>query len=75
MSKLVIESSNKGDTQVDIEEKLQKAVESIQIQRERKEFRDVFLKAKKDKADKVASALFNNMISEISEVMKGGDSQ
>ena len=71
MSKLVIESSNKHDSPVDIEDKLEKAYTSIQLQRERKEFRDVFLKSKKDKADGVIASLFNNMIEEISEVLKG----
>lgn len=75
MSKIVIESTNKSDSVTDIEEKLEKAVDSIRLQREKKEFSDVFLKAKKDQADKVVSAVFDNMISEIAEVLKGGDTK
>lgn len=75
MSKIVIESTNKSDSVTDIEEKLEKAVDSIRLQREKKEFSDVFLKAKKDQADKVVSAVFDSMISEIAEVLKGGDTK
>lgn len=75
MSKLIIESSNRDDSVTDIEEKLEKAVESIKLQRERKEFSDVFLKAQKDKADVIISKTFDSMISEISEVLKGGNVQ
>lgn len=73
MSKLIIESSDKNDSVTDIEEKLEKAVESIRLQREKKEFSDIFLKSEKDKADKVVSAVFDSMISEISKVLKDGD--
>lgn len=70
MSKLVITSSDKSDTAVDIEEKLEKAMSVIQSQRDKKQFSDVFLKAKKDKADKIVSAVFSSMIDEISAVLK-----
>lgn len=70
MSKIVITSSDKSDTAVDIEEKLEKAMSVIQSQRDKKQFSDVFLKAKKDKADKIVSAVFSSMIDEISAVLK-----
>lgn len=70
MSKIVITSSDKSDTAVDIEEKLEKAMSVIQSQRDKKQFSDVFLKAKKDKADKVVSAVFSSMVDEISAVLK-----
>ena len=70
MSKIIIESTNKNDSVTDIEEKLEKAYTSIQMQRENKQFSDVYLKSQKDRADKVVSSLFNNMIEEISEVLK-----
>lgn len=70
MSKIVITSSDKSDTAVDIEEKLEKAMSVIQSQRDKKQFSDVFLKAKKDKADKIVSAVFSSMINEISAVLK-----
>lgn len=73
MSKIIIESTNKSDSVTDIEEKLEKAYTSIQIQRENKQFSDVFLKSQKDKADKVVSSVFSSMIEEISEVLKGGE--
>lgn len=75
MSKIIIESTNKSDSVTDIEEKLEKAYTSIQMQRENKQFSDVFLKSQKDKADKVVSSVFSNMIEEISEVLKGGEKQ
>lgn len=70
MSKIVITSSDKSDTVVDIEEKLEKVMSVIQSQRDKKQFSDVFLKAKKDKADKIVSAVFSSMIDEISAVLK-----
>lgn len=70
MSKLIIESSNKSDSATDIEEKLEKAVESIRLQREKRGFSDIFLKAQKDKADKIVATVFDSMISEISEILK-----
>lgn len=70
MAKLVIESTNKHDTPADIEDKLEKAYSSIQLQREKKQLSDVYLKAQKDKADKFVNAAFSNMIDEISEVLK-----
>ena len=73
MSRLVIESTNKNDTDVDIEEKLQKAVDTLQMQRENKQFPDVFLKARKDKADKIVDQVFNNMIEEIAGVILEGE--
>lgn len=71
MSKIIIESTDKTDTQVDIEEKLLKAVSTLQQQRENKTFREPFLKKEKDKADKIIHSLFENMISEISKALKG----
>lgn len=73
MSKIIIESTNKNDSVTDIEEKLEKAYTSIQMQRENKQFSDVFLKSQKDKADKVVYSVFSSMIEEISEVLKGGE--
>lgn len=74
MSKIIIESSDKNDSVTDIEEKLEKAVDIIRLQRERKEFTDVFLKAQKDQADKIVASVFESMISEISKVLKGDES-
>lgn len=73
MGKLVIESTDKNDTAVDIEEKLQKAVDTLQMQRENKQFSDVFLKSKKDKADKVVEQVFSSMIEEIAGVILEGE--
>ena len=72
MKKIIIESSNKNDTVTDIEEKLEKAVSSIRLQRENKQFSDIFLKQQKDQADKVVSKVFDSMIEEISDVLIGG---
>lgn len=73
MSKIVIESSDKNDTPVQIEEKLQKAVESLQLQRENKQFTDVFLKAQKERADVIVSKVFDSMIEEIAGVLGEGE--
>ena len=70
MKKLVIESTDKNDTITDIEEKLEKALSSIKLQRENKQFSDVFLKAQKDRADNIVSKVFDNMVTEISNVLK-----
>lgn len=69
MSKLIIESSNTNDSVADIEEKLEKAVEMIKLQRERKEFSDVFLKSEKDKADAIVTKVFDSMLGEIEKVL------
>lgn len=70
VSKITIESTNSKDSIVDIEEKLEKAVEMLKLQRERKEFSDVFLKSEKDKADKIVSAVFSSMVDEIEKILK-----
>ena len=70
MSKITIESTNSKDSIVDIEEKLEKAVEMLKLQRERKEFSDVFLKTEKDQADKIVSAVFSSMVDEIEKILK-----
>lgn len=69
MSKIIVESTDKNDSVTDIEEKLEKAYSSIQMQRENKQFSDVYLKSQKDKADKVVSSVFNSMIEEIADVL------
>lgn len=69
MPKIIIESSDKRDTQVDIEEKLEKAVYAIREQREGKQFTDNFLRETKEKADVVVNKLFSNMVKEINEVL------
>lgn len=70
MSKLVIESTNKHDTPADIEDKLEKALSTIQLQREKRQFSDVFLKDEMEKADRVVNAVFENMLNEIAEVLE-----
>lgn len=70
MKQLVIESTDKNDTITDIEEKLEKALSSIKLQRENKQFSDVFLKAQKDRADNIVSKVFDNMVTEISNILK-----
>ena len=70
MKQLIIESTDKNDTITDIEEKLEKALSSIKLQRENKQFSDVFLKAQKDRADNIVSKVFDNMVTEISNMLK-----
>lgn len=66
---LVIQSTDARDTPVDIEEKLEKAVSAIRMQREQKEFSDLFLRDQKKAADEVVHAVFSNMVEEIAKVL------
>lgn len=70
MSKLIVESSNRLDTPADIEDKIEKAYNSIQLQRDKKEFSDVYLKSKKDKLSQLVDKLLHSMIEEVSEVLE-----
>lgn len=69
MSQIIIESSNPNDTPAEIEVKLEKAARTVKLQRENKQFTDIFLKSKKSQTDKIVSALFKNMIKEIEQVL------
>mgnify|MGYP000878178343 FL=1 len=69
MSKLVVKSSDVSDSPADIEDKLEKAFNSIQLQRDKKEFSDVFLKSEKDKADSIILNVFESLISELANVL------
>lgn len=66
---IIIESSDKNDSPVDIEEKLEKAYTAITLQREKKVFTDAFLKARKSHADKTVKKVFQHMIEEIAEII------
>lgn len=68
-NKIIIESSDKNDSPVDIEEKLEKAYTAITLQREKKSFSDSFLKAKKSNADKIVKKVFQHMIEEIANTI------
>ena len=70
MKQLIIESTDKNDTITDMEETLEKALSSIKLQRENKQFSDVFLKDQKDRADNIVSKVFDNMVTEISNILK-----
>lgn len=69
MSQIIIESSNPNDTPAEIEVKLEKAARTIKLQRENKQFTDSFLKARKTTADRIVTAVFQNMIKEIEQVI------
>lgn len=71
MKRIIIESTDPMDSEVDIEEKLEKAVETIRLQREQKEFTDLFLKEKKAQADQIVSKVLDSMVDRISEVILG----
>lgn len=71
MKRIIIESTDPMDSEVDIEEKLEKAVETIRLQREQKEFTDLFLKEKKAQADQVVSKVLDSMVDRVSEVILG----
>lgn len=69
MSQIIIESSNPNDTPAEIEVKLEKAARTIKLQRENKQFTDSFLKVRKTTADRIVTAVFQNMIKEIEQVI------
>jgi len=69
MKQIIIESTDRNDSPADIEEKLEKAMNSMVIQREKKEFDDNYLKDKRQAADKLVAVIFGNMIKEIQEVL------
>lgn len=71
MKRIIIESTDPMDSEVDIEEKLEKAVETIRLQREQKEFTDLFLKEKKAQADQIVSKVLDSMVDRVSEVILG----
>lgn len=70
MQTIEVLSTNPSDTPEDIEEKLLKAANSIKLQREKKQFTDVFLKKRKDESDEIFRKVMANMLDEISEVLR-----
>lgn len=68
--KIIIQSTNKADSPVDIEDKIEKAMTSIQMQRENKQFTDVYLKKRKDESDVIVKKVLSNMLDEIAEVLQ-----
>lgn len=72
---IVVTSSNKLDTPLDIEEKLQKAVTIMKEQQESREIPDLFLKTQHQTAAKVVDQVLESMLSEIAEVLNGGENE
>ena len=70
MKQLVIESSNLNDTPSEIEEMLQKAVSTLQSQRENRPIKDPFLQEQIKIRDEMFHKVMNNMVSELKEVIK-----
>ena len=70
--KIVVESTNPKDTPADIEDKLEKAVNSIRLQRENKQFSDLYLRQRKDESTTLVKKVFSNMFDEIAEVLQQG---
>jgi hypothetical protein len=58
-------------SQQQLEEELIKAGKSVELQHEKKEFTDVFLKDHKDKVSKAVSLVFLSMLNEINKVLGG----
>lgn len=69
MAKLTV-TSDKNLTPEELEEELVKAAQSVQLKHEKKQFRDVYLKARKDEVGKAVSLVFQSMINEIEKVLK-----
>lgn len=74
MTQIKIQSTDPNDTQVDIEDKLVKAAESVRIQREKREFSDDFLRKEKESAGTAVTKVFNHMLDEIVGVL-GADKE
>lgn len=72
---IVVTSSNKSDTPVDIEEKLQKAVSTIKQQQESRQILDVFLKTQHHTTSKIVDQVMTSMLNEITNVLTGGESK
>lgn len=72
---IVVTSSNKSDTPVDIEEKLQKAVSTIKQQQESRQIPDVFLKTQHHMSAKIVDQVMTSMLNEITNVLIGGESR
>ena len=61
---------NKSLSKEEIEDELIKATDSILLKREKKEFRDQFLKDRKNETEKAIQILFKSMLDEIEKVLK-----
>lgn len=70
MSKLTITSDAPMSKQ-QLEEELVKAGKSIELQQEKKEFTDRYLKAHKDKVSKAVHLVFVSMLNEINKTLGG----
>lgn len=70
MSKLTITSDAPMSKQ-QLEEELVKAGKSIELQQEKKEFTDRYLKAHKDKVSKAVHLVFISMLNEINKTLGG----
>lgn len=66
---IVVMSSNKSDTSVDIEEKLQKAVSALKQQQESRQLPDIFLKTQCHTTAQMVDQIMTNMLDEIAEVL------
>lgn len=71
---IVVTSSDKSDTPVDIEEKLQKAVSTIKQQQESRQIPDIFLKTQQHTAAKIVDQVVASMLDEIAGILTGGGS-
>ena len=67
---LIIESSDKNDTTVDIEDTLVKAVSMIKTKRENKKFEDRYLLDRKDESTRLVNKIFSNMLEEIIDIIQ-----
>ena len=72
MTKLIVESSDPNDTPEDIEEKLQKAADSIRLKRESgMVFEDPYLQEQKTQADHIVTTAVDAMIEDIIHLIGG----
>lgn len=69
MSKLKV-TSDTPMTKQELEEELIKAGKSVELQHEKKELPDLYLRDQKNKVTKAVGLIFISMLNEISKVLK-----
>lgn len=69
MKRIIIESTNPSATPSEIEETLQKALSTLQSQRDNRPLKDKFLQEQVENADKVFDKVIEHMIGEIEKVV------
>ena len=73
--RITVSSNDSTDSPADIEDKLVKAAESVQLQREHKQFRDLYLLDRKSRAEEVTRMVLDQMMFDIGKIISRGRSK